>query len=333
MNITFFIVLGLAFLSFIIPAAVYGIVSRRTMFNRGGLGSSAFLPAAMVLLPLMLGVRFFLYDGDDFIGSYNFWQIVVPFAGAFAIAASGRFDSPRRWLPPLANRLILAAAWLFFAGLYPYVNSGDGVLAVQSLNISLGIGILGAVNALPLMLGVFGWMFAAAFLALTVFSWHPSRIKVSSRDAAAFGFLLFSLIAPAAGEGAASCCVIFALFFLIDFLWALALKLTFLPRYEDLSANTGFRQATADGMDPAQAASFTVRIQMLMLFFGCFQAYSPTPWSLLLVSTMITLWLDYRFRNIPTPPQTLRDINAQVLEELQDRVNEFKSYIKKDNDF
>lgn len=46
MNITFFIVLGLAFLSFIIPAAVYGIVSRRTMFNRGGLGSSAFLPAA-----------------------------------------------------------------------------------------------------------------------------------------------------------------------------------------------------------------------------------------------------------------------------------------------
>ena len=52
-----------------------------------------------------------------------------------------------------------------------------------------------------------------------------------------------------------------------------------------------------------------------------------------MVSTMITLWLDYRFRNIPTPPQTLRDINAQVLEELQDRVNEFKSYIKKDNDF
>lgn len=48
MNITFFIVLGLAFLSFIIPAAVYGIVSRRAMFNRGGLGSSAFLPAAMV---------------------------------------------------------------------------------------------------------------------------------------------------------------------------------------------------------------------------------------------------------------------------------------------
>ena len=40
MNITFFIVLGLAFLSFIIPAAVYGIVSRRAMFNRGGLGTS-----------------------------------------------------------------------------------------------------------------------------------------------------------------------------------------------------------------------------------------------------------------------------------------------------
>ena len=74
MNITFFIVLGLAFLNFIIPAAVYGIVSRRAMFNRGGLGSSAFLPAAMVLLPLMLGVRFFLYT----ISGRSSYRLPVP---------------------------------------------------------------------------------------------------------------------------------------------------------------------------------------------------------------------------------------------------------------
>ncbi len=358
MNITFFIVFGLAFLSFIIPATIYGMISRRSIFNRSGMSNSAFLPIFLILLPLTLGSRFFLYNADDFIGSFGFLQIIIPFFGAFAIFASGYFTALHRWfwpllvsavvlaiismpaeavlvipsLSPLVNRLILAAAWLFFAVLYPYVNSGDGILSLQSLNISLGIGILGAINALPLLLGIYGWMFAAAFLALTVFSWHPSRIKISSADAAAFGFLLFSLIAPASGEGAASCCLIFSLFFLIDFCWSLALKLTFFPRYKDLSANSGFRQATADGMEPAQAASFTFRIQMLMLLFGCFQAYSPTPWSLLLVSVMVTLWLDYRFRNIPAQPQSLRNINAQVLEELQDRVNEFKSYIKKDND-
>lgn len=358
MNMTFFIVLGLAFLSFIIPAVSYGFISKRGIFNRSGFGNSAFLPPALTLFPLMLGSWFWFYNTDDFIGSGNIWQIIVPFVGAGAIAASGYYDTLKRWfwpfmiiaavaavavmptdalriipsLSPFVNRLLLAVAWLLFAYIYIYANSGDGVLAVQSVTISLGIGILGAVNAIPLLLGVFGWMFAAAFLALMTFSWHPSRIKISSHDAAAFGFLLFSLMAPAAGEGAASCCIIFSLFLLVDFCWALALKLTFLPRYYDLFANTGFQQAVNDGMDPAQAASFTIRIQMLMLFFGCFQAYSPTPWSLLLISVMITLWLVYRFRSIPVPDQSLRDINAQVLEELQERVNEFKSYVKKDND-
>ena len=86
-------------------------------------------------------------------------------------------------------------------------------------------------------------------------------------------------------------------------------------------------------MNPAQAASFSMRIQLLMLFFGCFQAYSPTPWSLLLVSSLIALWLIYRFRNIPAPMQSFKDINAQVLEELQDRVNEFKNYVKRTINF
>ena len=345
MNMNFLITLGLAFLSFVVPAVCYSVMARKSNFNRkASLTNTAFLPLFAVLLPLMLLAYFFLYDGNDFIGSFNPWQIIIPFAGALLISAAGVYPRLERWFPliltalrfipslePWVNRIIIAAAGLLFAGIYRYANSGDGMLASQSLTVSIGIGILGALNAAPFLLGIFGWMYTGAFAALLAFSWHPSRIKISRYDATACGLVLFALMASMAGEGAASCCIILSLFFLIDFAWALLLKLTFLPRYDDLYANTSFQQAVAEGMNPAQAASFSMRIQLLMLFFGCFQAYSPTPWSLLLVSSLIALWLIYRFRNIPAPMQSLKDINAQVLEELQDRVNEFKNYVKKDD--
>ncbi len=360
MNMNFLITLGLAFLSFVVPVVCYSVMARKSNFNRkASLTNTAFLPLFAVLLPLMLLAYFFLYNGNDFIGSFNLWQIIIPFAGALMISAVGVYPRLERWFPlililavalsaavipdsalrfipalePWTNRIIIAAAGLLFAGIYRYANSGDGMLASQSLTVSSGIGILGTLNAAPFLLGIFGWMYTGAFAALLAFSWHPSRIKISRYDATACGLILFALTAPMAGEGAASCCIILSLFFLIDFAWALLLELTFLPRYDDLYANTSFQQAVAEGMNPAQAASFSMRIQLLMLFFGCFQAYSPTPWSLLLVSSLIALWLIYRFRNIPAPMQSFKDINAQVLEELQDRVNEFKNYVKKDDQF
>ena len=119
----------------------------------------------------------------------------------------------------------------------------------------------------------------------------------------------------------------------VDFLWAFVLKLTFLPQFQNIVENSAFHQAIAKGATPSQAAFFILRAQLMTLILGCFQVYSPMPWSLMLVSFFIILWVDYRFRNMFVPVQTFRNINTQVLEELQDRINEFKDYIKKDDKF
>lgn len=356
MNMSFFIILGLSFLSFIIPAVWLGRVARKGTFNQSRLGDSSVLIISSVLLPLSLAAYFLLYQESDFVGSYKFWQPLMAFGGTILIALCGHFDTLKKYfwlvlllcvissvaampeagfplieqLSPLGNKILIAVIWFVFAAIYRFANNGNGLLASQSATVTLGIAVLGTLNAIPMFLGAYGWMFTAALLALTAFSWYPTRIKITDNDASAFGFMLFSLIAPVSAEGAGSCCVIFAMYFLIDFAWALLLKLTFLPRFDDIYANSALQQAIANGMNPAQAATFTLRIQMLMLLFGCFQIYSPTPWSLLFISTLIAIWLVYRFRNIFLATQSLKDINAQVLEELQDRVDEFKNYIKKD---
>ena len=359
MNINFFIVLGLSFISFIAPAICFAGIARKGTFNQSKITDSPVVAICATLLPLSIAAYFLTYKSSDFVGSYSLLQPVVTFIGAVLIMLSGHINALKQklWLilplcvlggilvmpeggftivegiSPSGNKILLGIIWLTFAAIYRYANSGNGMLASQSTTIGLGIGILGVLNAVPLLLGAYGWMTAASFLALAVFSWYPSRIKISATDSVAFGYILFSLIAAVSDEGAISSCVIFALYFLLDFAFALLLKLTFLPRFGDMLVNSSIQQAVENGMNPAQAASVTLRIQILVLLFGCFQVYSPTPWSLLLITTLIAIWLLYRFRNVAMPVQSLKDINAQVLEELQDRMDEFKSYVKKDNEY
>ncbi len=357
MNMSFFIILGLSFLSFIIPAICYARISKKGTFNQSALTDSPAFITSLSLFPLSLAAYFLFYQSDSFVSNYNIWQLPITFGGALLIASCEHlnFLNKKEWLilpicilialivmpnngftvingiSPLLNKIILGFSWLAFAAFYRYANSGNGLLASQSITITLGIGILSVLHAAPLLLGVYGWIYAAAFAALAVFSWYPTRIKISSSDATAFGFILFSLIFSVSSEGAISCCVIFSMYFLVDFIWALLLKLTFLPRFDNIYNNCSVNQAIANGLNPAQAASVTVKIQILMLLFGCFQIYSPTPWSLLFISTLIAIWLIYRFRNVIVAEQSLKDINTKVLEELQDRMDEFKSYIKKDD--
>ena len=354
MNLTFFIVLGLAFLCFIIPAIRYVFIARKGVFEQRGWRCSVFLPAAGVLLPVMLAAWFLFFDERDFITSFTLPQLLMPFAGALLILFVGNKTTDEKavcaavfaaamlsvvvlpeeslffisFMPAWAARLSIAACWILFTLFWRFVNNGDGSLAVFSAAASLGVGILGTVNALPVFIGAAGWFFTAVFLVLTTFSWYPSRVKISSVDAAAFGFLLFSLLLSASAEGAVSCSLIFIMFPLVDFCWALILRLTVLSCYADLIDNSGFRQAVNNGISPDQAASLIIRSQMLTLLLGCFQAYSPAPGSLLLIALLLSVWLNYRLRFVSAPQQTIRDINAQVLEELQDRVNEFKSYLK-----
>ena len=80
------------------------------------------------------------------------------------------------------------------------------------------------------------------------------------------------------------------------------------------------------------AASFSCRIQLLLIFFGVFQTLSVHQYSLLTVSTIITVWFLYRFHNLDQQQQSIAEINRKVLEDLQDRVNDIKQYIHGDDE-
>jgi len=361
MDSVFFIVLFAAFAGFLAPAVCYSFIVRRSSrFNSGNSPQkSAFPPFAAATFVLSAGLFFVLYTPRDFLTSFSLVELCVPFAAAFLIylstlsaktakffplflfigAAAGSAALPDEAaaavlpLAPLYNRMIICAAWFAFACIYRYADSGDAMLSVQSATVAGGIAVLGFINAIPAFLGGIGLIFAAASAALMSFTWHPSRMHISAQTASCFGFLLFAPCIWAAAENAGGCVVIYALYLLVDFIWAAALRLTFIEKYAVIADNTAYRAAVAEGMQPAAAAAFSFRAQILLLFLGTFQALAERQESLLLISVLITTWFLYKFRNISEGNANLRDINRQVIEDLQDRVNDIKQLIGKDKDF
>lgn len=361
MNSIFFIALLAAFAAFLIPALIYNrLASRSRRFNSGlNVQNMLFIPFAGILFVISSFLYFTLYNQQQFLTSLSYTELAVPFIMAGIICLLSVYNKTSRFfplfllagtiaatfavpseaiaaatpLPAFYNRLIICLAWFVFSYAYRYANTGDAMLSIQSIIIAGGIGILGLIDAIPLLLGILGFVFTAGFVALLVFNWPPARLSISADTASCFGFLLFALCVWTAAENAGSCVAIYMLYFLLDLVWALLLRFSFIEKYSNFIENTAYRQAIAEGVSPQSAATFAFRAQILLIFLGCFQALADNQTSLLLVSSLITIWLLYRFRSISIPVDSFKDINKQVLDDLQDRVNDIKQYINKGSDF
>lgn len=361
MNSTFFIALLAAFTGFLAPAICYSfIVRRNNRFNEeASLQKSAFLPFAITAFFLSVGLFFILYTPQQFLTSFSLIELIVPFGAVILVYLSTLYHKTAKFFPlflfigalagsfalpenaaaavfplnPLYNRIIICIIWFAFSYIYRYANSGDAMLSIQSATIAVGIGFLGFIDAIPMLLGVIGLTFAASFAALMSFTWHPSRLRIPTNTSCCFGFIICALCIWTATENAGSCVTIYALYLLVDFIWAAALRLSFVEKYASIANNTAYREAVAQGMSPAAAASFSLRGQILLLFLGSFQALADNQSSLLLISFLIIVWFLYKFRNISETVSSIRDINRQVIDDLQDRVNDIKQYINRDKDF
>lgn len=358
MSINLFTIIATAFICFIIPAIAFSRSGKQKFNQEHTWKNSVFIPFAVsVFIGGIIGY-FCFYENTDFVNSFNLAELIIPIIAAtmiylcgyhpklsqhislviLAAAIISAFAIPSQnlvYLPDFTswlNRIIIIAVWFLFSYTYRYTNSGDGMLPMQSLTITSGITILSLLGAIPMFLGFYGMVISAAILAIFVFNWYPSRIKISSSASRAIGFIIFSLISYVGSENAIACAIIFSMFMIVDIIWALALKLTFQNKYHNLIDNTGYQQALIEGMKPIQAVAFSFRMQILLVFFGCFQIYSPISGSLIIISALITIWFSYRYRNMPVSQQSIKDINTQFLEEMQDRVNDFKEYIKKDEE-
>ncbi len=358
MSMHFIIALISGFLGFIIPIAAYkNFSSAITPFNSSNKNHLLFM-LSLILTPFIIcSVNYFLcFDGRDFISSFNFMELSIPFICATLLFLTSEYKQTSKFfilflflsslaasfsipddsiariipLPVFYNKLILITSWFTFSYFYRYINSGS-VLGIQSVAISLGIAILAMIGAIPFFLGLAGLVITTASIALSITTWPPAKRYISENNATCIGFIIFALMAWTATEGATSCALIFAMLFIMDILWAIFLRITFLEQYANIKDNTSYKYIISCGFSPRLASSFLVRGQILIIILGCFQAYSEQQYSLLLFSTFVAIWFLNKLRNLNLETTPI-NVDKEVINDIQDRINDLKQYVKEKED-
>lgn len=347
MNIQNWLLIANVIICLVVSAFLFALKNKKT--------SSSLLSMTFWLLPLITQCIYLytMWSSADFINSTSRLQFMSPilFALPFILISSYKsisllyrfllsivlstisvfmFNLPIDIIPqaPLwINQTLAVFLWSIITISMRIINKYDSFVVSESFSICTGIACLYFIGGIPFALGFYATGFAALSLSFLLYNWYPARITMPDSTADIIGFILGGLLISSSTESAFSSVFIFFLLFFAETLFATIQKLTFLPQYTNIRDNTSFSHAINSGMPFSAVIGHFIRINVFLILFGCFQAYSPNPYSLLLITTIITVWQMYRLINWQQPSSSLKEINKEILAEIKTKISKVKQQI------
>ena len=336
---------------FLLSGSLFCLLASVVLFAFLNRGKLCFLkPAAIISLLVFASCAAYGFSAlspADFITPTSFGKFILPAASAMILAILISFN-----LPTILKKLIAiilpcavcfiicdpteiypaaisALLWILIYLALPVSNYFAGVSSSQTVCFGCGILILGFIGAVPSAIGCYGICLAAAAAGFLLFNWPPSPLNLSNSDAEVLGFLIGGIAAYASIEGSTASALIFVLFPLCEGGFALLQKITFIQRFSDLTANTAAGKAVASGLDPITLIQHILRINIMMLLFGCMQAYAPDQHSLPLVCAAIIIWQMYRLIHWNSLSSGISETNKNIISEFKKNFAEIKTNVKK----
>ncbi len=117
-------------------------------------------------------------------------------------------------VPPLADHILAVIAWVWFINLYNFMDGIDGITAIETAAIGMGVAALAAIQSgadLSAALTI-----AAAGLGFLIWNWHPARIFLGDSGSVPLGFLLGWLLLTLAARGDWAAAIILPGYYLAD---------------------------------------------------------------------------------------------------------------------
>ena len=303
-----------------------------------------------------LGLSIAFRNDNDFINEYVLWELPALLAASAAIFyVSSRFGTkyicltilscaaflslfmPQEisvfsQIPPFFSIPLITLLWFLFSFLYRFLNGIETVAGLHAMAVCIGIFFLTLAAALPFLLGAIALILAAVIAAFLIFNWYPARLQLSEAGCTALGFLLGGLVFRAVSEGAAPSIVIFNMFYIIEISWALLQTLFLRDKYADVITNTAYFQANVSGLSPENIANNILRLEIVMIVLGYFEAYSSNIYSIPVLSAIITVWYLSKVKNWQDANRSFREMNRNVINEIKNNFEEIKDTINKDKE-
>lgn len=230
------------------------------------------------------------------------------------------------------NQIIAVFIWTAVTLGFRILNKYDGFAISENLSVCTGILALYFIGAAPFVLGFYAAGLAATSLSFMLYNKYPAHIKMSDSTADLIGFSLGGLMILSSIEKIFSPVLIFSMMFFAELLFALMQKLTFLPQYNDIANNTSCAKAINSGMPHTLANNHFLRINAFLIIFGCFQAHSSTPYSLIMITTIIIAWQMYRLINWQQDSSSIKQTNKDVMQSIKKGISTINEKINSTNE-
>ena len=218
-------------------------------------------------------------------------------------------------LPIWADSILSILGWSLFAYCFRWLGTLSGLQSRQSLALFSGIAILYFLNCIPWLIALISISFCGISLAWMLFESYPAHLRLSPAGSNALGFIFGWLVFLCGMEGSGACITCFIMFFIYEIFISAIKKFSLHPEHQNFSHNSDYIQANLNGLSPQDICSAISKLMLLLIIFGCFEAFAPNRYSIPLLALISTAWFGYRlnhWRNFELPPSASFDNPAQA---------------------
>jgi len=147
---------------------------------------------------------------------------VLRLAVHFLIVAVGVALLPARGhifeglLPPAVDTALTVVIWTWFINLFNFMDGIDGITAVESAAIGIGLAIMAALSGGSGGEMEFPVVLAAVVLGFLPWNWHPARVFLGDVGSVPLGFIVGWLLLSEAGRGHGVSALLLPLYYIAD---------------------------------------------------------------------------------------------------------------------
>ena len=165
--------------------------------------------AGLLMIASWLDDRHNLPSGPRFLGQFLVVGVVL------ALLPDGKMVF-QGWLPPLADRMLAAVAWVWFINVFNFMDGIDGITGIETASLGAGLALVAAVSGAALGLIPFALAVAAAGLGFLVWNWHPAKLFLGDVGSVPLGFLIGFLLLALAMDGQLAAALILPAYYVTD---------------------------------------------------------------------------------------------------------------------
>ncbi len=188
-------------------------------------------------------------------------------------------------LPFWADRVLVAIGWLWFVNLFNFMDGIDGIAAVETIAVGIGVACVSSVAAAaPTLVGV-GLAAAGAAAGFLPWNWHRARIFLGDVGSVPLGFLLGFLLLSLAAQGFWAAALILPLYYLVDATLTLLRRLGRGERAWQAHREHWYQKAAAASRH--DAVSLRVAATNVLLVAAALIASSVNPWIALVLAAAV----------------------------------------------